>query len=517
MKKLITAILMFATVSAYAEQWQILGTRPMGMGGAYVAMARGPIAQYWNPAGLAQVSSQTFSGLEIPFGAGIEVTGKLLDNVSNITEVADQISSVRDSQTSGTLSANEISAFIKTLGSLEKINKNEDSGTLIEVAGGLNLKFSKVALSINNYTAAGLNPFIDSRNINIVNNTSVGSNLPAAPTTDPTSTDYIQARDNLSEAINNIGLSNIQSLFCGSDATCKSNFVFASETALANALTNQAITNGVSSEELTKMSNDALQYSNDAGEIIKNVSTDDSDDSFDNNTSNINLRAASFFEAAIGYGKYVNFFPGLAIGGNIKIIQGNIANKTFEFLKESETKDVFDDFLDNKESSTKPAFDLGFLWDVNQKFPKFPMHPTVGLTIRNINSPSFDGPTGKYKLDRQARLGVSLSPFNWWHIASDIDLTENDTEVDGFKSREFSLGTEINIINRKSFNLPLRLGLMKNLANSNSSTMYTAGLGLTFAYIHFDIAAGISSGDTQIDGDKYPEKGQITASLGILF
>lgn len=514
MKKIIVAILSLSAVSVWAEQWQVLGTRPMGMGGAYVAMARGPIAQYWNPAGLAQVSSQTFSGLEIPAGVGIEVTGKLLDNVSNITDVADQIDGVRESQTSGTIDADEMSAFIKTLGSLEKINKNEDSGSLIELAGGLNLKISKIALSINNYTAAGLNPFIDSRNIKVVDDTSAGSNLPSASTTDPTQPDYIQARDNIEDAITNIGLTYIQSLFCGGDTTCENNSVFASETSLANALTNEAISNGISAGELTEISNEAVQYSSDAGEIIKNVATGGS---FDDNTSNINLKAASFFEAAIGYGRYVNFLPGLAIGGNIKVIQGNIANKTFEFLKEDETKDVFDDFLDNKESSMKPAFDLGFLWDVNQKYPKIPLHPTLGLTIRNINSPSFDGPTGKYKLDRQARFGVALSPFNWWHLSADVDLTENDTEVDGYKSRELSVGTEINILNKKSFNLPLRLGLMKNLANSNSSTMYTAGLGLTFAYIHFDVAAGISSGETEIDGDKYPEKGQVVASLGILF
>ncbi|NLH39362.1 MAG: conjugal transfer protein TraF [Elusimicrobia bacterium] len=514
MKKIIVAILSLSAVSVWAEQWQVLGTRPMGMGGAYVAMARGPIAQYWNPAGLAQVSSQTFSGLEIPVGAGIEVTGKLLDNVSNITEVANQIDGVRKSNSTDKVNADEMSAFIKTLGSLEKINKNEDSGSLIEVAGGLNLKISKIALSINNYTAAGLNPFIDSRNIKVVDDTTVGSNLPTG-TGDPTITrpDYKDARNNLSQAIDNIGFGNIEDLFCGTGVNCFSG-VYGNSTDLANALTNEAITNGISAGELTEISNEAVQYSSDAGEIIKNVATGGS---FDDNKSNINLKAASFFEAAIGYGRYVNFLPGLAIGGNIKVIQGNIANKTFEFLKEDETKDVFDDFLDNKESSMKPAFDLGFLWDVNQKYPKIPLHPTLGLTIRNINSPSFDGPTGKYKLDRQARFGVSLRPFNWWHLSADVDLTENDTEVDGYKSRELAFGTEINIINRKSFNLPLRLGLMKNLANSNSSTMYTAGLGLTFAYIHFDVAAGISSGETEIDGDKYPEKGQVVASLGILF
>lgn len=99
----------------------------------------------------------------------------------------------------------------------------------------------------------------------------------------------------------------------------------------------------------------------------------------------------------------------------------------------------------------------------------------------------------------------------------DIDITKNKTAVDGFNSRQLALGTEINILNKKSFNLPLRLGLMKNLAESDSKTIYTAGIGLTFAYIHFDAAVGISSGKQNIDGDEYPEKAQGVVSLGILF
>ncbi len=38
-------ILAFGASSVFAEQWQVLGTRPMGMGGAFVGMAKGPIAQ----------------------------------------------------------------------------------------------------------------------------------------------------------------------------------------------------------------------------------------------------------------------------------------------------------------------------------------------------------------------------------------------------------------------------------------------------------------------------------------
>jgi hypothetical protein len=88
MKKIFITITLIGFISVlYSEQWQILGTRPMGMGGAYVAMARGPIAQYWNPAGLAQISTQTFNGFEVSAGVGIEATGGLLSNVSEITDV----------------------------------------------------------------------------------------------------------------------------------------------------------------------------------------------------------------------------------------------------------------------------------------------------------------------------------------------------------------------------------------------------------------------------------------------
>ena len=53
MKELLILIACAAMpASLSAEQWQVLGTRPMGMGGAFVAVAQGPIAQYWYPAGL---------------------------------------------------------------------------------------------------------------------------------------------------------------------------------------------------------------------------------------------------------------------------------------------------------------------------------------------------------------------------------------------------------------------------------------------------------------------------------
>jgi len=518
MKKIFITITLTGFISVlHSEQWQILGTRPMGMGGAYVAMAKGPIAQYWNPAGLAQISTQTFNGFEISAGVGIEATGGLLSNVSEITDVSKQIDAIKQTQTgSGKIDAQQMSAFVKTLGILGKMNKKEDLGALVELAGGLNTKISKIALSVNNFTSVGLNPFIDTERIGLANNTSAGSNIPD-DTSDPSS-DYIPARNNISQAVSTIGLDNIESVLCGNDSTCKNDF----ETKFnndpfkfANALINESIVHNVPINDLNKFSEEAKKYASDAAPVFQNFIKGES---FSSNNSNLNVKAASFTEFAAGYARpFDKLLTGLSIGANLKIIRGQIGNKTFKFLEEDKTGDAFKDIDDYLETSVKPSLDIGFLWNVNDKYPKIPLRPRVGLTIRNINNPSFDGPNGKYKLDRQARFGIALSPFNWWHWALDVDLTKNSTTVDGFYSRQLSFGTEINIINRKSFNLPLRLGMMKNIAESDSKTIYTAGIGLTFAYIHFEAAVGISSGKQYIDGDKYPEKAQGVVSLGILF
>jgi|YNPMSStandDraft_1061717.scaffolds.fasta_scaffold00807_14 hypothetical protein len=520
MKKIFITMTLIGFISVlYSEQWQILGTRSMGMGGAYVAMAIGPIAQYWNPAGLAQISTQTFNGFEVSAGVGIETTGGLLSNISEITDVSKQIDAIKntqDSQSNDKLDANQISAFVKTLGILGKMNEKEDSGALVEVAGGLNIKISKIALSVNNFTSVGLNPFIDTKNINIVKTGNAGGNIPTANTTDPGS-QYDAAKQNLIQAIDIIGLSNIKSLLCGGDPLCETTFnnSFQNSQALAYTLINEAINNNLNPEDINKYSQEALKYADEAKKVVDNLV---SGGSLDNNTSNLNVKAASFTEFSLGYAREANkLLTGLLIGGNLKVIRGDVGEKTFKFLEEDKTGDAFKNLNDYEKISVKPSLDMGFLWNVNYKYPKIPFRPRVGLTIRNINSPSFDGPNGKYKLDRQARFGVALSPFNWWHWALDIDLTKNSTPVDGFYSRQLSFGTEINIINRKSFNLPLRLGMMKNIAESDSKTIYTAGIGITFAYIHFETAVGISSGKQYIDGDKYPEKAQAVASLGILF
>jgi hypothetical protein len=388
-------------------------------------------------------------------------------------------------------------------------------GALIETAGGANFKFSKIAISVNNYTTIGLNPYIDTVNVGIQNNTTPGSNIPND--TSLNNSALSGAVNTAAQAINIIGFNTIQDLLCGVGNTCLTSNGINNATDLATALINQADSSGLSASQINQAANSMLEYSQQAAPVIQNLT---SGNSYTNNKSNLTVDGGSFTEIAFGYAKQVNFLSGLSIGANLKAINGRIANTTFAFMSNSDTKDVVKDALDNAKSTWKPGLDIGFLWNMKEKYPSLPMKPRLGLVIRNINSPKFDRPNnigGTYKLDRQARIGLALSPANFWHLALDMDITKNKTFIDGFDSRQLSFGTEINIINKKAFNIPLRAGISKNLAESDSKSVYSLGTGLNLIYMHFDISAQMSSNKTEIDGTKYPDKFAVAASFGLLF
>lgn len=519
-KSVLTLVIVFLlSCSADADQWKILGTRPMGMGGAFVAMAQGPMAQYWNPAGLAMASVDTASGVEIPITAGIEMTGDIMKNASAIGDMASKFKTITAAQKDGkAANADQMAAFVKTLTLLDDMN-GSGKGAMFEASGGANFKLSKIAVSVNNFTTAGLNPYVDVVNIGLGTITSVGSsgitmsNVSAATPTDS----YISARDTIAGAIFKVGgFSVISNLICGtSSGITQQNNGITDATTLANALINQAITDGLSVTQVTEAANQLDAYATDARPIIQNVS---SGNSYTNNQSSFIEDTASFTEIAFGYGKFVKFLRGLSIGGNLKMINGYIGRDKFKFMEESQTKDAFKNTKDTTKSSWAPSIDIGFLWDVNKKYPKLKMNPKVGFVVRNINSPRFDRPdTGVYRLDRQARLGFALQPARFWNLLIDMDVTKNKTAVNGFDSQQIAMGTEINIVNRKYFNIPLRAGICKNMAEGSSKMVYTLGTGVNMCYMHLDISGAISSDSTTLDDKEVPTRASVSAVCGILF
>ncbi|MCR4820318.1 MAG: hypothetical protein K5838_04250, partial [Elusimicrobiales bacterium] len=141
-------ILMFATVivfasSAHAAQWQIMGTRPMGMGGAFVAVAEGPIAQYWNPGGLVKHDDDNYSGFQLPIGITAEATGSIAENASKIADMSKKFERISDLQKDGgKVNADDMAAFVKTIALLKDLANDGDKGLVVDVNAGLDFKFS---------------------------------------------------------------------------------------------------------------------------------------------------------------------------------------------------------------------------------------------------------------------------------------------------------------------------------------------------------------------------------------
>ena len=512
MKRTFTfAVLLAVSSVSYAEQWQILGTRPMGMGGAFVGMAQGPIAQYWNPAGLYQ--EKNVSGMEIPVSAGIEFTGKTMENASQLGQVAKDYTALQTAQnTGGKMDAQQMAVFVKSLPLIQNMNE-KGTGALVEAAGGLNLKFAKVTVSVNNYTSLGASPFVDTTNIGLDAASGVtGVKMTALDTTPVTGT-KATAATTIDNAITTIGYGNLEKLLCGA-AGCsgitQSNF--------AIALVNQAAASSLSDQQILDAANTMSANAAAAAPIIQAGA---SGNPYSNNQTDLTIKGASYTEIAFGLARPIKPVSGLTVGGNIKLINGRVGYAKFKVLQnETGMTDPFKDFTDTMKTSWAPAIDLGAMYDLTKLSAKLPMKPRAGLVLRNLNRPSFTNPDaqgGKTHLDTQARMGLAISPANFWHIAADMDLTKNLTPVNGFKSRQLALGTEFNIINRKAFNIPLRAGIMKNIGNSDSHAAYTAGFGINLLYMHFDVAGVVSSNKVEIEDKKYPTKAEVSASFGLLF
>ncbi|MBI3298664.1 MAG: conjugal transfer protein TraF [Elusimicrobia bacterium] len=394
MQKLSAAFLPLAlAIPAAATPWHNMGPRAMGMGGAQVAVAQGPLASYWNPAGLGQLYN--VSGVELPIGARGEFTGTVLQGANDINEI-------RKACEAGNAA---VCTAARVNDALRRFN-DPGNGVMADLGGGLSIKIKKVVVFANNLTYIGGSPKVDFRN------------------------------------------------------TC-----------------NGATPNCLSAA---------------------------------NNSSSIVLRGGNFTELGVGYGREI-METGLSLGVNLKGIIGRVG---YQEINVATDESSFNKFKDNTKTSFQPGVDVGMLWDMRETFPSMPMRPRLGVVGRNVNAPEFKNPDvavlagerAKFPLNGQARAGFALSPFKWWHLALDADLTDNLTPVDGFKSRYMSAGTEINVFNRPWLNIPLRAGLQKNLSDSASGLTYTAGAGLNFVRVVIDVAGMVSAKTTSIQSEGKTEK-----------
>ncbi|MBI5574225.1 MAG: conjugal transfer protein TraF [Elusimicrobia bacterium] len=554
-----------------SDSFKILGTRPLALGGAYVAIGEDAITQYWNPAGLGIGKDVD---VQIPVGVKLEATGDILGSAERLSDIADKFSDISAAQKGGkAISLDQLSAFATGIKELDNLN-DPSKGILVDVNAGANIRVSHFAVSVNNFTSFGCDPSIDIKNLGLGKGTFSSAPSPSVRKADlpdgpeefegvdlgdiindfnssyvgpdgkkifetPTDPTLASSANTLSSGI--LGDINTTLKDLGIDTTIDPSINLGGlsvEQALANAIvraaTDPTIAAQLGTTALTPAEiADYTKQINDAWPLVKSIieSNLSGSSSYAKNKSNLTVRGASVFEASLGYGRkapYVQstavlggILKGLYVGGNLKYMKGYVGYAKAQVLSDDEV-DPFDDLTDNQKISNKIGLDLGLLLKKERLliFKK----TQFGLLLRNINSPSFDQPAeavsdgegSKYKMSPQIRGAVALWPFNWWTISSDLDLTKNSTPLPGYFSRLWGLGNEFNLVNSEWFNLALRCGLMKNMAESSSKLAYTGGFGLTLAHFVIDFGGAMSTDMVEVTGGtEVPASG--AAALTISF
>lgn len=484
-------VLFTAASPVLASEWQIVGPRALGMGGANVAVANDATASYWNPAAFGFFNKGKEGDYErrgwssqIGVGLGAQIHDNIGEDINNITKF-------NFDSLSGQLQASEVSDFIQLVNDLKTFSSKENGVVAVLANGGYRGQFGHFGLGVNGFADISVRGNLDL--INILPNSVVGAPTGAAflnEFTDPanygcTAPCTGSGGSGLSSSQRSELSAHIDTL--GWTTTQRDNFVNSVDNGLAQS--GQAIPTDI----VTQLSNVAS---------TANLAANAGGGSFENNTSTLVFQGILLAEVPLTYGHAIS--NDLSIGGNIKYMKARVYDTTVEvFGVDEELSDKWDQVKDDYKEESDFGLDLGALYRVGDDF-------RIGLVGRNVNSPKF----GRFKEKMQLRSGLAYKPASFILLAADLDLTENETKIGGaYKSRNVGAGVELNIFKF----LQLRGGLYKNLAENDIGLVYTAGLGVNLWAFNLDIGASLSKDKTKVDGDKIPEEARAEFALTMLF
>lgn len=524
MKRFLLAVLFSASAfTLNAQPWQMVGPRAMGMGGAGVATAYGADAQYWNPAALKD-TDQEMQNVLLNVGLQMETTKDVMNALDNLNDLSDRYKNLSDKISyGGAPNAQDISTLFEGLSDISDLTKN-NLGAVVGADAGLGIKIKNFAVSVRSLGTMGVTPVIDTVNVGLGNQGGTAGLNISDNTALPAETDSLRAAQILAQTITDTNtLDAINTLL-------QTNYASAAD--MANAFINTALGAGSSAQEVLSAAQTAASNLPNAADIIQTAAQHNGGNGYEQNESRAMADLGLFSEIALGYAQEV--IPGLQVGGNLKLIEGTIAQTGILVLQDDKSlSDVASDAWDNKKTSAQLGVDLGAKVNLSRLTDReILFNPVIGLTARNINSPKFDRPglpqgipdaiaqswqTGDYKLKPQIRAGIAIEPLRTLVLAADLDLTENETAIANFKSRQLAIGAEWDFAKGKTFSLPLRAGINKNLAESDSSMYYTLGLGFKIARFQMELAGAISSETAEVEGADVPASAGASFSLGFVF
>lgn len=509
MKKMLVIVsaLILISVNGYAGEWQILGPKALGMGGAHVAVTNDAHANYWNPAAYGffgmndkikdDYSKRKWSAVASA-GAGVQVHEDLGEQVDKLMDY--DYAKLTDS----TFEATEVKDFVGLVNQLKEFNENKNRVATVLADAGLSIQvghFGVGVIGLGQMSGMG-----DIDTLNIAPHGFIGA---------LTITDF----------------ANQMASACG--GPCTGSYLSPSQKSeLDTYLQRVGWTNATDRDKYINAMDYGLTQSQAAGQTVPSniidqikgtgtlVAAATGGGSIDKNESSLDFKGHGIMEVPLTYGRAIN--NNLAVGGNVKYMKA----RTFDVevpAFDKDFADLLDDARDKYEESTALGLDLAALYRIGDI--------RLGIVGRNLNRPKFDvkrytfskatgqvvynTPTsGEITEEPQVRAGVAYKPLSILTLAADYDLTENDTTVsDDYKSRNIAVGAELDLLKF----LQLRAGMYKNLSESDMGNIYTAGLGLNLYLFNLDAGVSWASEKVTLDGDDYPKEVRGELALSMLF
>ena len=498
-------ILPLCVVCLPAMESPIVGPRALAMGGTGVACADDYVAQHYNPAsfgffgytqsgtedGRVAADNQNLQrkdwGMGLDATAGAHLVGNLGTYLNDVLKI--DVDKLQALGRTGSTDQVVLNDAVTALAALSSFDPDRD-GVLVDANAGYGLRIAHFGIGVRAYgQAVGKLQDLDTTNIGITldNATSVTAQINKINSGAPTT--YVPQK-----------------------------LTTAQQTSIANALTLANRTQGLADPTTSELAaaiqkidyaivksgidESAIQGVVNQLDILTQSSV--SNLRFGTNDTKLRLVGLSVVEIPVSYG--YAFDDHFSIGGNLKYLLGRVYGLDVPLFNTDSDK-KFSDYISDADQEYRQTsslgIDLGLLarWSMLQ----------VGLTGRNLNSPSFKAPSGfkDQRLEPQVTAGVAVIPGQYVTFAVDGDITRSRSILPGREYQRVGAGLELSAWRV----VDLRAGLSRNIAESADQLLYSAGVGFNLYVMRIDLAAQATTDTITYDGQDYPTEAR--ASLAV--